>query len=882
MKKVLIIDTYAFLYRAFYASENMMKNASGNDVSALHGFFSTILFLLKQTSCTHVVFASDSKSPSFRKQAYPLYKANRDRMPDELRREVENVVEALEQSGVEIQKKDGLEADDIIVSLALDFSNGGFDVVIASGDKDILQVVNDEKHITLMRPPAFGNKWTIYTESEVVQKYGVPTSSMASYLSLLGDSSDNVPGVKGIGEKGAVSLLSEYKTLDGVYENIDKITKPKLKKSLEDGKEDAYLSYSLVVLGNEKYKKAQFDDFDIKKISFGRMAAYLGTLGVKAVSERIIKWADEMKLLSSSDTEMLSQNEMQYYESSLVVTSDEDFQKDFALNNVIAVYIDEDNPSFYYTFNEKETRKSSANSEKIKTVISTFLMKEDNVLISFDVKNVLKKYSLLSPSLIKASLNDINIMYYLLDSETQKVQKNILSEKYLGLRLREKGKEKKQFLLFDEDDDTEAYMASLSFTLLPHLINELKNNNLYSFYASIEEKIIPLLAKMENNGIYLDKSVLEEFKEKLSLRISDAEVKIYDYAGHPFNISSPSQTASVLFDTLGLGRGKKNKTGYSVDASVLEELKDEHPIIDLLLEYRALSKLKNTYTDSLVELIDKNDNRLHTTFLQTGTATGRFSSVHPNLQNIPIRTEEGRLIRSAFKATKGNVLVSADYAQIELVVLSHYSKDEKLTEMFMSGEDVHKMTASLIFGKHKDEVLPHERRIAKTINFGVIYGMSAFRLAKELGIKLKEASDFLEGYFNTFSGVRNFIDSTVEKVRKEGYTTTLLGHKRYFPHINDSNKNIRSAEERAAVNSIIQGSAADILKKAMIDSDSYFRDRNDVKLLLNVHDELIFEIDEKSAPRTKDEIASIMTNPVHLSVPLRVSVESARSWGDMH
>ena len=882
MKKVLIIDTYAFLYRSFYASENMMKNTEGSDVGALSGFFSTILFLLKQTPCTHVVFASDSSCPSKRKIAYPEYKANRDRMPDDLRRQVQMVAAALDKGGIEVQKKDLLEADDIIVDLAGQFSKEGFDVVIASGDKDILQVVSDEKHISLMRPPSFGSKWMLYKEEEITAKYGIERQSMASYLALLGDASDNVPGVKGIGEKSAVSLLSEYKTLNGVYENIDKIEKPKLKKALTEGKDDAYLSYSLVVLGNEEYKTISPDDFDIKKISFIEIASYLKSLGVKAVSDRIVKWAEEMNFIKEGDADVLKQNELPFFTSTLSVSSDEEFERDFALNKIIAVYSLIGNSSFYYAVNDNQAKKVLSDNRKVKAVISAFLKEEGNVLVSFDIKDVLKKYSVIHASDIKASLNDINIMAYLTDSETQHFSKGLLAEKYLALRIQENAKIKKQPLLFDEDNDDEAIFAPLSYALLSHLIDVLKKNDLYASYLTVEEKIIPILAEMENNGIYLDTSVLDDFKKNLTTRINTAEEKIYDLAGKKFNIASPSQTASILFDTLCLGKGKKNKTGYSVDASVLEELKDEHPIVNLILEYRALSKLKNTYTDSLSELVDCNDNRLHTTFLQTGTATGRFSSVHPNLQNIPIRTDEGRIIRSAFKATSGNVLVSADYAQIELAVLAHYCRDEKLTNMFISGKDVHKMTASLIFNKSEDDVTPSERRIAKTINFGVIYGMSAFRLAGDLGIKLKEANDFLSGYFQTFGGVRSFIDKVVQNVRENGYTTTLLGHKRYFPRINDSNKNIRAAEERAAVNSIIQGSAADILKKAMIDVSTHYKQRDDVKLLLNVHDELIFEINEKKVDNEKEEISSIMTECVHLRVPLRVSVESAYSWGDMH
>lgn len=882
MKKVLIVDTFAFLYRAFYASENMMKNTTGNNVGALSGFFSTVLYLLKQTSCTHVVFVSDSSHPSKRKLAYPEYKANRDKIPDDLRLQVQMVANAFEKGGIAVQKMDLLEADDIIVYLAEEFSKDGFDVVIASGDKDILQVVSDEKHISLMRPPSFGSKWTLYKEDEVASKYGIEKDSMASYLALLGDSSDNVPGVKGIGEKSAVSLLTEYKTLDGVYENIDKITKPKLKNALIEGKDDAYLSYSLVVLGKEEYKKVSPDDFDIKKISFAPLALYLQSLGVKTVSERIIKWASEMNLVKDNEADALVQNELPFFTSTLNVSQCDDFERDFALNKIIAVYTTPSSPVFYYAVNDKQACKVSAEDNKVKAVISAFLKEQGNVLVGFDIKSILKKYCIVPPSEIKASLADINIMAYLTDSETNIFSKNFLAEKYLSMRVEDSAKTKKQRLLFDEDNDDDALLAPLSYALLPHLINDLQKNDLYSSYLTLEEKIIPVLSQMENNGIYLDTAALDRFKNNLSERISIAEEKIYALAGKKFNISSPSQTASILFDTLLLGKGKKNKTGYSVDASVLEDLKGEHPIVELIMEYRGLSKLKNTYTDSLSELIDKQDNRLHTTFLQTGTATGRFSSVHPNLQNIPIRSDEGRLIRSAFKATSGNVLVSADYAQIELAVLAHFCEDEKLTDMFIHAEDVHRMTASLIFKKPKEDVTPTERRIAKTINFGVIYGMSAFRLAGELGIKLKEANDFLSEYFNTFSGVRSFIDKSVESVRANGYTTTLLGHKRYFPHINDSNKNIRSAEERAAVNSIIQGSAADIIKKAMVDISIHYEQRDDVKLLLNVHDELIFEMSKKAANSEKEVIASIMTECVHLRVPLRVSVESASSWGEMH
>lgn len=881
MKKVLLIDTYAFLYRAYYASQSHpLQNKDGKEVGAYMGFFSTVLYLIKEIQPTHILFASDSSSPSKRKQLYEPYKANRDKMPDDLREQIAFVKNAIEVSRIPLYKEDGLEADDILVDLASRLSRENYECVIATGDKDILQVVDDSKHISVYRPPAFGTKWTHYDEATIKEKYGFGRESIASFLSLLGDSSDNIKGVSGIGEKGAKELLQNYPTLDEVYKNIDSITNTRLKNKLVEGKEDAILSYSLVVLGDYKYSGAfNIDDAELNHIDFDALVKTLSSDGLSSLSSRFQKTLSEMNIQEIGVPDEENKTEELVYESAEV--NIDEATRDFTEESKIAAFVSADKSVFSYSFDGKKAKFLHLNQNYIKIIsklISSFLSSPFNTLVSFDMKELFK-LSEVEFKDVKAATYDIEVMAYLEDSENSYFTKEYLATKYLNLAIVETKKEEASLF------DTEAVKpieCILSYRLLDPLKNSLEKLDLESYYETIECPITFILSTMEKAGIYLDRSELENLKAALETRLKNLESEIYESIGHEFNIASPQQLSSVLFETLGIKNGKKTKTGFSVDKEVLESLRYSHPVVEKILDYRSAAKLKSTYTDALTSLISPLDNRLHTTFLQTGTATGRFSSKNPNLQNIPVRNEEGRLVRMAFKAKDGNVLLSSDYSQIELVVLAHFSKDKELTEMFKSGEDVHRLTASKIFAKNPIDITKDERRAAKTINFGVIYGMSAFRLQKDLGVTRKEANDFLESYFSLFKGVREFIDNTIKEVKQTGFTTTILGHKRFFKNINDSNRNIREATERAAVNSVIQGSAADILKKAMIDIIRSTKESDKAKLLLNVHDELIFEVSSDTKDEFSKKVEQCMVNSVPLSVPLRVSIETATAWGEMH
>lgn len=882
-KKVLLIDTYAFLYRSYYASEKQaLKNEDGRDIGAYMGFFSTFLYLLKEISPSHIVFASDSHSPSKRKMLDENYKANRDKMPDSLKEQIKMVKNAFEVSSIQVIKEDGLEADDILVDFANRYSSEGYDVVIATGDKDILQCVSDKNHIFVYRPPSFGTKWTLYNETVIKEKYGFGKESIASYLSLLGDSSDNIKGVSGVGEKSAKGLLEKYKDLESIYNNIDEITPERLQKKLIEGKDDAFFSYSLVELGKYKYSK----EFDIESaiisnINFSELLNVLKSDGLNSLHQRFLKFLNENGISYNRENASLKDDDSSefHFESKEVTISE--LQNDIETSSIISVYFDNENSYFSYSLDGNISKYIRLNESYIKIIsklINAYLSSPFNTLISFDLKNV---YKVINASLneVKALSFDIEIASYLLDSETAYFKKELLSSKYLNLTIKPKAKKEKS--LFEGDEPT--FIESvLAFRLMPKLKEKLEEENLYSYYLKIEMPLTFVLAKMENNGIYLDKDEIDNLRHSLNERLEVLENEIYSYANEKFNISSPTQLSHILFDVLKIKSSKKNKTGFSVDKEVLESLEDAHPIVGKILSYRTLMKLKTTYTDALTSLISKNDNRLHTTFLQTGTATGRFASRNPNLQNIPIRNEEGRLVRKAFKSTDGNILLSLDYSQIELVVLAHFSKDRELVSMFKTGEDVHRLTASKVFKKNPSDVSVSERRAAKTINFGVIYGMSVFRLQKDLGVSHQEAAEFLNSYFTLFSGVKDFIENTIAKTRECGFTTTLLGHKRFFKTINDSNRNIRESAERSCVNSIIQGSAADILKKAMIDIERETTKSDKAKLLLNVHDELIFEVSNETKDSYAKKVENIMVHSVPLIVPLRVSVEMSTSWGDMH
>ena len=927
---VYILDSYGLIYRCYFAFINRpLTNKDGNNVSAIFGFFRNLHSILKHYNPQFIACAMDSKTATFRHEMYKEYKATRNKTPEDLHAQIPWIDEILTDLGIPVLQCDGYEADDIIATVAKKCAQQGKSCRILSGDKDLMQLVTETTQIL---KPDHADVWKVTGPQGVQAEWGVPPEQLLDLLSLYGDSADNIPGVQGVGVKTAGKLLEQYKNLDGIYEHIDEI-KGAMQKKLIDGKENAYFSQKLIRLC-DTVPCSDIDDAvnNPIQLNFEKAAQKLNQYGVPAVAKQYAELAVESGTSSSATTMIQSQAEESQTEQvpSLevkqnqgdysVVTNLEELQNYINLieENEKIVAFDCETTSLdtlntqlvgfslssqagkgiyvpLYTSNLFENLDFIPQEKALEQIARLFNNPQVTVILhngKFDYKVLRSNGIKINNNKVSCKLVDTMIAEWLLNSD--KTGKNSYSLEYLAeTKLGLKGIEYEDLVpkgqTFADLPVEKAYPyaaedADFTFQLWQKLEPQLKSQNLYELFTSTEMRLMPLLAEMEIQGIHLDSQTLYDYNKELTIGIEDIQNKIYSTVGHAFNIASPKQLQEVLFTERGLKPTKKTKTGYSTDTSVLEELALYDPVPKMILEYRELAKLQSTYVETLPSMCDKNE-RIHTDFIQTGTATGRLSCREPNLQNIPVRNEAGRKIRSAFTATPGTILISADYSQIELVVLAHLSQDKNMCNAFISGTDVHKATAALIFGVPQEEVTPQMRRTAKTINFGVIYGMSAFRLANDLGISRTQAAEFIENYFKTYSSVNDFINSTIQKTEETGFVQTIFGRKRHIANINSKNKLEKSGAERMAVNTPVQGSAADIVKKAMLDVSKALEEENtQAKLILQVHDELLVECPDN--PQTIEKTISIikekMENAVKLNVPLKVSIEYGKNWGEFH
>jgi DNA polymerase-1 len=927
---VYILDSYGLIYRCYFAFINRpLTNKDGNNVSAIFGFFRNLHSILKHYNPQFIACAMDSKTATFRHEMYKEYKATRNKTPEDLHAQIPWIDEILTDLGIPVLQCDGYEADDIIATVAKKCAQQGKSCRILSGDKDLMQLVTETTQIL---KPDHADVWKVTGPQGVQAEWGVPPEQLLDLLSLYGDSADNIPGVQGVGVKTAGKLLEQYKNLDGIYEHIDEI-KGAMQKKLIDGKENAYFSQKLIRLC-DTVPCSDIDDAvnNPIQLNFEKAAQKLNQYGVPAVAKQYAELAIESGTSSSATTIIQTQSEDSQTEQvpSLevkqnqgdysVVTNLEELQNYINLieENEKIVAFDCETTSLdtlntqlvgfslssqagkgiyvpLYTSNLFENWDFIPQDKALEQIARLFNNPQVTVILhngKFDYKVLRSNGIKINNNKVSCKLVDTMIAEWLLNSD--KTGKNSYSLEYLAeTKLGLKGIEYEDLVpkgqTFADLPVEKAYPyaaedADFTFQLWQKLEPQLKNQNLYELFTSTEMRLMPLLAEMEIQGIHLDSQTLYDYNKELTIGIEDIQNKIYSTVGHAFNIASPKQLQEVLFTERGLKPTKKTKTGYSTDTSVLEELALYDPVPKMILEYRELAKLQSTYVETLPSMCDKNE-RIHTDFIQTGTATGRLSCREPNLQNIPVRNEAGRKIRSAFTATPGTILISADYSQIELVVLAHLSQDKNMCNAFISGTDVHKATAALIFGVPQEEVTPQMRRTAKTINFGVIYGMSAFRLANDLGISRTQAAEFIENYFKTYSSVNDFINSTIQKTEETGFVQTIFGRKRHIANINSKNKLEKSGAERMAVNTPVQGSAADIVKKAMLDVSKALEEENtQAKLILQVHDELLVECPDN--PQTIEKTISIikekMENAVKLNVPLKVSIEYGKNWGEFH
>lgn len=927
---VYILDSYGLIYRCYFAFINRpLTNKDGNNVSAIFGFFRNLHSILKHYNPQFIACAMDSKTATFRHEMYKEYKATRNKTPEDLHAQIPWIDEILTDLGIPVLQCDGYEADDIIATVAKKCAQQGKSCRILSGDKDLMQLVTETTQIL---KPDHADVWKVTGPQGVQAEWGVPPEQLLDLLSLYGDSADNIPGVQGVGVKTASKLLEQYKNLDGIYEHIDEI-KGAMQKKLIDGKENAYFSQKLIRLC-DTVPCSDIDDAvnNPIQLNFEKAAQKLNQYGVPAVAKQYAELAVESGTSTNATTIIQTQAEESQTEQvpSLevkqnqgdysVVTNLEELQNYINLieENEKIVAFDCETTSLdtlntqlvgfslssqagkgiyvpLYTSNLFENLDFIPQEKALEQIARLFNNPQVTVILhngKFDYKVLRSNGIKINNNKVSCKLVDTMIAEWLLNSD--KTGKNSYSLEYLAeTKLGLKGIEYEDLVpkgqTFADLPVEKAYPyaaedADFTFQLWQKLEPQLKSQNLYELFTSTEMRLMPLLAEMEIQGIHLDSQTLYDYNKELTIGIEDIQNKIYSTVGHAFNIASPKQLQEVLFTERGLKPTKKTKTGYSTDTSVLEELALYDPVPKMILEYRELAKLQSTYVETLPSMCDKNE-RIHTDFIQTGTATGRLSCREPNLQNIPVRNEAGRKIRSAFTATPGTILISADYSQIELVVLAHLSQDKNMCNAFISGTDVHKATAALIFGVPQEEVTPQMRRTAKTINFGVIYGMSAFRLANDLGISRTQAAEFIENYFKTYSSVNDFINSTIQKTEETGFVQTIFGRKRHIANINSKNKLEKSGAERMAVNTPVQGSAADIVKKAMLDVSKALEEENtQAKLILQVHDELLVECPDN--PQTIEKTISIikekMENAVKLNVPLKVSIEYGKNWGEFH
>lgn len=871
MDKIILLDGNSLSYRAFYAMP-ALQNKSGLYTNSIYGFTLMLERMLEDIKPKYALVAFDKGKQTFRHKTYQDYKGTRDKTPSELVEQFGYVRELLDSYGIKYEEHFDYEADDIIGSYAKLAEKAGLEVIIISGDKDLTQLASD--NITIYYTRRGVTEVDHYTPEFINEKYGLSPEQIIDMKGLTGDKSDNIPGIAGIGEKTAIKLLAEYKTVENVLDNIDNISGKKLKERLAEGKEDALLSKELATIFTEvpvenKLEDLTFSENRSKKKELFEKLEFVSFLKKLAENDDVDVDGKEEKELEIINAD--EKTELSFENSSLHI---ECFTEDYHNSDVvnIAVYKDEN----VYIFSEDNFFENK--------FVRNYL-ESDAEKVVYDYKKILYIAKRNGISDIAGNVFDVKIAAYLLDvtvkTELDKIVFNTLGN-IIESEEEIYGKGVKRTLPTNEI--LYPYLAQVVksiFDLKEIQSARLKEENMDSLYKNIEIKVARVLANMEFEGIHVSKKALEKMSDELDERIKILEASIHTLAGSEFNIASPKQLGIVLFEDLGLPPVKKTKTGYSTSVEVLEQLQHSHEIIPLIMEYRVLTKLNSTYAKGLVKDITRKG-KIHTRYEQTLTQTGRLSSVNPNLQNIPTRIEEGKKIRKAFiPASDDRVILSIDYSQIELRVLAHMAQDKGMIDAFTHDLDIHTKTASEVNGVSLDEVTPTMRREAKAVNFGIVYGISDFGLSNNLGITRKRAKEFIDKYLETFSGVNKYMTDIVEFAKEHGYVETLYNRRRALPEINAKNKIVASLNARLAMNTPIQGTAADVIKLAMINAFDYIeKTKVDAKLLLQVHDELIFDVNKNVIDEFTNQMVKIMEEAVELDVKLKVEASSGSSWYD--
>lgn len=904
MARIVLIDGNSILNRAFYGimGSKMLMTEDGTYTNAVYGFLNIMFKIQEDLNPEYMVVALDKKGPTKRHEMYKEYKANRKGMPQELAEQMPIIKEILEAMKIKIIEKDGYEGDDIVGTLARYGEKNKLEVTIVSGDRDNFQLATDKTTIQIPRTKAGKTEVDNFDRKKVIEEYGVEPVQLIEVKGLMGDTSDNIPGVPGIGEKTAINLIKEYKTIDNLYKCIEEQTdsiKGKAREKLIENKELAYISRKLGEINTnapieENLEEMKIQNWDNKKV-LELFKKY-----------RFNRFIDRFSLQENSRNES---RELKNLFELKKVEDDEFFE--------IIKQIEEKKQLFYYLGTEQDNNDANIINKKINSIsivldntIYFIRINSSNISILkqiFENKNInLYGFELSRDYILLKQLGiqmdnlefDVKIAAYLLNPTTSKYTIEGLAMQYLELDvdeyLEENGivEEKEQLNLFDMTKDTELnknkkdeYENAIKVYCISKLYIEtskmLKQHNAEDLFNKIEMPIVKVLANMQYQGVYVDKNELIEYGDMLKHQIEELTKQIYEIAGCEFNINSPKQLGELLFEKLKLPNGKKNKNGYSTEENILDKIKNEHPIIEKILEYRGLVKLNSTYVEGLIQYINKKDSKIHSYFHQTVTATGRISSTEPNLQNIPTKVEMGKKIRKAFKAETGKILLDADYSQIELRVLAHISNDTNMIEAFNNNEDIHKQAASKVFNIPLEEVTHEERSKAKAVNFGIVYGISDFGLAEQIGVSRKIAKEYINQYLEKYNGIKEFMDNIVEEAKKNEYVETLFKRRRYIPELKSNSYMVRQFGSRVAMNTPIQGTAADIMKIAMIDVFNKLEENNlKSKIILQIHDELIIETLQEEKEIVRKILKESMENAIKLKVPLLVELQEANNWYD--
>lgn len=868
MKKLLILDSNSILNRAFYGVRYLSAK-DGTPTNAIYGFLNILLKLINEQQPDYICAAFDVKAPTFRHKQYEGYKAQRKPMPEGLAAQMPLAKDVLRAMNITILEKEGYEADDIIGTVARLCDEQGISCFIATGDKDDLQLASDKTRVILTVTKSGVNETTIYDDKAVKERYHVTPTEFIDIKALMGDPSDNIPGVKGIGEKTAMSLIEKHHSIEYIYDHIDEIgLKGAMLQKLKDGREMAFMSKELATI--DTHAPIEFDADDctfngfsdnnglyeiLSRLELNSIIKKLSLTGEGGLREAVDIFKDFSYELNPASLLSLGEGKV-----SLILDFDGD-----ALSSAAAGM---GNRAAVFTENAEEAAKE-------------LLENNNSQVVLFDAKEAMVKLG--GRVEFKNMSDDTAIAAYLVDPARNEYTIEKLAAEYFGVEI-EKPEARQISLLDDDENDKSEYLAKCAVALnaLNEKIQEkIKENGQEKLYREVELPLVTVLSHLEINGFLVDDAELRAFADILGKKIDALTNEIYLLAGEEFNINSPKQLGVILFEKLELKPVKKTKTGYATNVDVLEKLRDKHPIINFIMEYRQLTKLKSTYCDGLSAVVNPKTHRIHSVFTQTVTVTGRLSSTEPNLQNIPTRTELGREIRKMFVAPEDYVLVDADYSQIELRVLAHMANDETMINAFKNGEDIHAVTASQVLGIPLGEVTKEQRSSAKAVNFGIVYGIGEFSLSQDLHISVKEAKAYIDGYLEKYHGVRQYMESVKKQAKKDGYVKTIMNRIRYIPELKSPNFNIRQFGERVALNTPIQGTAADIIKLAMVRVDErLIREKLKSRLILQVHDELIVEAHKDEVEEVKKILVEEMQGAMELKVPLKVDVETGHSWYD--